>query len=453
MAKIPAVAMRGDLGLISLFDLSQLLRLNGATGCLTIQSGRRTGALYFDKGELINAVDDILNEGEEAAIGLLAWQVGTFEFRADVIDTTHVIESSTESVLLEAARRLDESGLALHEDPDASATRRLAEREAAMEALRDVLHLLAGESSESKVTALGTTTQIYELSQLEDRLVYRPGHPPRMRRRGGWSRVPEPPLDQERYDELRTRLFEACEPVLSDDGRVMPSRRMKLSDGRVLELDLVADASGESMWLRPAAAAPQPRAAFAGDLAGLGRLLRMPESLLLLGAADLGTARRLMEAVACRATGPADTLVVVSRDAACRPVPDTGFVLHIPASALRATLEMVEPEIVALDPGLKARDVALEDLACVPRVFAGLIARNPATFATRWLYRAVPNQGEPARAWIAGCLAGIISARPTPGDANALTIAAWALEGEDREAALRGDPSALKERPAPRPKR
>ena len=66
----PVVALEGDLRVISLFDLGQLLRLNGATGCLAIQDGTRKGSLYFDGGELINAVDDAFNQGEEAAIGL-----------------------------------------------------------------------------------------------------------------------------------------------------------------------------------------------------------------------------------------------------------------------------------------------------------------------------------------------------------------------------------------------
>ena len=34
-------ALGGDLSVISLFDLGQLLRLNGATGCLTIHDGGR----------------------------------------------------------------------------------------------------------------------------------------------------------------------------------------------------------------------------------------------------------------------------------------------------------------------------------------------------------------------------------------------------------------------------
>ena len=55
----PVVALEGDLRVISLFDLGQLLRLNGATGCLAIEDGDRKGALYFDGGELINAVDDV----------------------------------------------------------------------------------------------------------------------------------------------------------------------------------------------------------------------------------------------------------------------------------------------------------------------------------------------------------------------------------------------------------
>lgn len=447
--KARAVAFGGDLRLIPLFDLGQLLRLNRSTGCLEIQNGDRKGALYFDRGDLVNAVDDTYTEGEGAAIALFAWRSGTFEFRAEPHAGPRVIESGTEAVMMEAARRIDEAGAGADDDPGLSETARLKERQAAMEALRDVFRRIAGEARQpqSGVDALATTVELYQLSQPEDRLLYRPGHPPHMRRLGRWSPVPEPTLGRADYEELRARLLDACDPVTDQETTPAPDRRITLADGRALALDHVSDDAGESLWLRPVGPMSLEPVTLAGDLAGLSALLGLPEALLLVGATDLGTARRLLVAVARLATGPADTLVVVSRDGACRPSPETGLALHVTPAGLRPTLHAVEPEIVALDPRLCGRDLSLEDLAAVPRVFAGIVGHDPAAFPARWFGRMAPQEPAPASAWLASMLAGIVTARTDPDDPDTLTISTWDLEAGERERALRGDLVGLADPP------
>ena len=57
-------AFSGELGLIGLFDLGQLLMLNRATGVLSATDGPRRGALYFRDGRIVNAVDDERREGD-----------------------------------------------------------------------------------------------------------------------------------------------------------------------------------------------------------------------------------------------------------------------------------------------------------------------------------------------------------------------------------------------------
>jgi hypothetical protein len=450
--KSTTVAFGGDLALIPLFDLCQLLRLNGATGCLSLRSGERQGALYFDRGTLVNAIDEHVNEGEGAAFALFAWRTGAFEFRAEANVGPRVIESSTEAVMMEAARRLDESGAASQDDPGTSETQRLKEHQIAMDALRDVFRRVAGEARKGQpgVDALATTVQLFELSQPEDRLLYRPGHAPSMRRRGRWSVVPEPPVSREDYEELRARLLDACDPVTEEETFPTPDRRMMLADGRALALDLVRDAAGESLWLRPVGPAPFERSALAGDLAGLRALLGLPEALVLLGAADLATARRFLGTAACLATGPADTLVVVSRDGACRPSPESGFALHVTPAGLRATLEAVEPEIVALDPGLRVRDLSLEHLASVPRVLVGVVGHDATTLPARWFSRMAPLAPAPVGAWLESMLAGIAIARPVGDDPATLTISTWPLGAGERDRALRGNSAGSAGGPAPR---
>ena len=106
----------GELGLLSLFDLVQLLMLNGATGLLRVASSGRQGHFRFDRGQVAGAIDDVGPDGLESAYRLFAWRTGTFAFSVGTPGGERTIEDSTEAVMLEAARRMDESG-AIHASP------------------------------------------------------------------------------------------------------------------------------------------------------------------------------------------------------------------------------------------------------------------------------------------------------------------------------------------------
>ena len=99
----------GELGLLSLFDVAQLFMLTGATGTLHVQSEGRKGFLRFERGQVTNAVDDQLAQGEEAAYRVFAWRTGTFDFRVEPPTGGRSIQEGTDALMLEAARRVDES--------------------------------------------------------------------------------------------------------------------------------------------------------------------------------------------------------------------------------------------------------------------------------------------------------------------------------------------------------
>ncbi|MGH7730750.1 MAG: DUF4388 domain-containing protein [Candidatus Eiseniibacteriota bacterium] len=445
----PVVALEGDLRVISLFDLVQLLRLNGATGCLAIADGDRKGALYFDGGELINALDERSDQGEEAAIGLFAWRTGVFEFRAEAPVGGHVIESGTEAVMMEAARRLDENAVGSVERIDDSETRRLQEHQAAMEALRDAFRRVAGEANERHpaVDALAVTVHLYELTEPEDRLLYRPGHPPQMRRRGRWSPVPEPALARADFDQLRRRLADACDPI-QPAGSDATSRRMTLANGRVLLVEAIGEAGGEeSLWVRLAGAAPLDTSRIlSGDLDMLSTLIGLPESLLILGAGEPATARRLLGATAGLAMGPADTVILVSNDGGGAIRTPTGISLATTPARLRPLLATVRPDIVALDPDLGPGVLALEDLATVRRVLAAVVGHDAASLPARWLFRLTCRRPAAGSAWLATMLRGVVTARRSDTEPGALAVSAWLLDALERELALKGDIEALGDR-------
>jgi hypothetical protein len=417
-------AFGGDLGLLSLFDLGQLLRLNGATGRLTIRDGERTGSLYFDGGELVNAVDDRYREGEEAALALFPWRSGSFEFHAEPLAAMRTIESTTEAVMLEAARRMDED--AAGDDAESSETRRLREHRTAMESLRDVFRRVAGEARETlpPFDPLSATAHLYELTEPEDRLLYRPGRAPCSRRRGAWARVPEASLSREEFENLCARLHEACDPVEASAADAHGRRRMTLGDGRVLAVERLDPGGGQdSLWIRPLGPVALDPATLDGDIEDLEALLARREGLLLLGAPDATTCRRLVEAVARLAIGPADTLVLVSREAeTLAPHVESGVALCTTPRLLAGVIETVQPEIVALDPGVTPGDLRLEDLAAVPRVLAGVVGTLPRAMAASWCMRVRRDEPRSARAWLRAMLCGVVAARPDHEDDGVLVI-------------------------------
>src|SRR2546423_10757742 len=119
----------GELGLVGLFDVAQLLMLNRATGRLSIASLGKNGYLYFEDGRIINAVDDAQGEGERAAWRVLSWRKGHFEFKPEPAGGQTMIHTNTEALLLDAARRIDEVAADTGAGPE---TPRLRERQSAM---------------------------------------------------------------------------------------------------------------------------------------------------------------------------------------------------------------------------------------------------------------------------------------------------------------------------------
>ena len=113
-------ALQGRLDEISLFDICQFLMLNRKTGTLTARHEQDAVYLTFKDGQLLNAVDQSLKNGESVILTAVQWPDGTLAFDAGPVPPERRIHSSTENVLLEAARLLDEmqAGDGLADDDD-----------------------------------------------------------------------------------------------------------------------------------------------------------------------------------------------------------------------------------------------------------------------------------------------------------------------------------------------
>ncbi len=100
--------LTGRLDQTDLFEICQFLLLGQKTGVLEIEALGKRGAIYFDHGQIVNAVDDALADGEQAAYRIFAWTGGTFMFRLQPPPPLRSIQTGTESLILDIARFMDE---------------------------------------------------------------------------------------------------------------------------------------------------------------------------------------------------------------------------------------------------------------------------------------------------------------------------------------------------------
>lgn len=88
-------------------DIIQLVSVSGKTGMFTLVRGVERGYIYLKNGQMVHARLGELT-GEEAIYALAIWSSGDFQFTPGEEADTVTIEKSNTSLLMEAARRLDE---------------------------------------------------------------------------------------------------------------------------------------------------------------------------------------------------------------------------------------------------------------------------------------------------------------------------------------------------------
>ena len=99
--------IRGSLSEMALADVVQVLGNGRKSGKLLVRAGGRTGELLFREGHIWDArVGDL--RGEEAVYDLMRAEAGEFSLDPTALVSTRLIEAPTETLLLEAMRRIDE---------------------------------------------------------------------------------------------------------------------------------------------------------------------------------------------------------------------------------------------------------------------------------------------------------------------------------------------------------
>lgn len=460
-----APILRGELGLIGLFDLGQLLMLNRATGCLTIANGNRRAFLYFAEGKLVNAIDENMGEGEAAAYRIFTWRSGSFDFRVEPRITTFTIETSTDSVMLEAARRMDEAQIAAggeevapassapgveppwtpEEEPGGEADR-LLERQAALEELREVFRRVVASAPARSSADPGPLAALEMLVEAEDRLMFQSGQRPALRHRGVWSDALPDVLTAGGYHDVRGLILQRIET--RDPVGVPGPRRMRLPQGSVVALEIVGSGAREALWLRPIELPPPETETLNGDPEALAAVLDTHPAVVLIGGPDLGSTRALLHAMLAHLIeNQQNTVLVVTDDPTYRLPGAAGVALRVPPGELRPSLRAVEPGVVGLDPAMVSGDVTPEELTLVPHVLAGVVGADPGTLLPRWLAR-LGGRGVQAAASLVTTSIGVVMAEEGE---EGLGYSVYRYSDEERGLALRGvsvSPSPVVGRPS-----
>ena len=102
-----AEVFRGNLAQLSLLDILRMLSLGNRTGRLDIRQGGKTGEIYLERGMIVHAVTGT-QIGDKGVYTLMGWLEGDFSFTPNIDPPEQSINSTTEQIMLEAARQAEQ---------------------------------------------------------------------------------------------------------------------------------------------------------------------------------------------------------------------------------------------------------------------------------------------------------------------------------------------------------
>ena len=105
----------GTLKVVQLDDLIQMCCLSGATITIQVDNETQQGRIFIQDGDIIHAHCGEIS-GEEAFYAIMTWHNGGFETLDGVPEIAVTIKANYQYLLLEAARRSDESSQIFKED-------------------------------------------------------------------------------------------------------------------------------------------------------------------------------------------------------------------------------------------------------------------------------------------------------------------------------------------------
>lgn len=248
--------LSGRSDFLSLFDVAQVLSVNEASGMLRVEDDSGKAYLYFDGGQVINALDQDRREGEEAAQRVFAMKRARFTFVADLPSVARRIECTTQSLMMEVARVLDEESA----NGDATGDH-LREATEATSTLRELFKRL---DSESKVLS-HRSPQGFAIADLlgairgapGSALFLRAGAAPEVHVGGRVLPLGQTILDRPGYEGLRDHLLREAAGGLEGLELGGMHRTLHLSDGEAYRIETLRGGDGEILVIRPLPGAAQ----------------------------------------------------------------------------------------------------------------------------------------------------------------------------------------------------
>lgn len=134
--------LSGSLEDMGVIDLLQTFEVSRKSGVARIGDGRREVKIHFCEGKVVDAELGRLR-GEEAVYRALIWSTGTFEVEFTPVSRADIIPTTTQGLLMEGMRRVDEWGRLLEQLPPLSTVFEV-EKEALIERLNEIPDELNG---------------------------------------------------------------------------------------------------------------------------------------------------------------------------------------------------------------------------------------------------------------------------------------------------------------------
>ena len=101
------MALQGSLTELSLPDVIQMVSVSGKTGSFNIQGEHEKGRIFLRNGKIVDAAVGNLR-GDNAVYEMAIWTKGTFSFESGEESDQVTVHASNATLMMEAARRLDE---------------------------------------------------------------------------------------------------------------------------------------------------------------------------------------------------------------------------------------------------------------------------------------------------------------------------------------------------------
>jgi tetratricopeptide (TPR) repeat protein len=105
----PGVTLAGDLALISIFDIVQVIENSRLTGALSIRGDNVAGRILFNEGRIVGAEEAGKAEGAEAFRRIVELTGGEFDFeRSSLPFPVTINAASNTNLILDSLREIDE---------------------------------------------------------------------------------------------------------------------------------------------------------------------------------------------------------------------------------------------------------------------------------------------------------------------------------------------------------